>query len=143
MGPGNHLGQVEHDAATLQLTPLVTAIAPGLLALPGVRWKPPGSCWSPPVSQPRPAQVGSILRPALRRRPDPRLIRPHRPAPAAPGRGPPGQQRPVAHRLVRMGCHQPTKDYVARRTAEGKTKTEIMRCLKRYIAREVFPLLVT
>ena len=44
--------------------------------------------------------------------------------------------------LVRMGCHQPTRDYVARRTAEGKTKTEIMRCLKRYIAREVFPYLL-
>jgi hypothetical protein len=44
--------------------------------------------------------------------------------------------------LVRMGCHQPTKDYVARRTAEGKTKAEIMRCLKRYIAREVFPHLL-
>ena len=43
--------------------------------------------------------------------------------------------------LVRMHCHQPTKDYVARRTAEGKTKTEILRCLKRYIAREVYPLL--
>jgi hypothetical protein len=28
---------------------------------------------------------------------------------------------------------------VTRRAAEGKTKTEIMRCLKRYIAREVFP----
>ena len=41
-----------------------------------------------------------------------------------------------------MGCHQPTKDYVARRTAEGKTKTEIMRCLKRYISREVFPHLL-
>jgi hypothetical protein len=41
-----------------------------------------------------------------------------------------------------MGCHQPTKDYVARRTAEGKTKTEIMRCLKLYIAREVFPYLL-
>jgi hypothetical protein len=41
--------------------------------------------------------------------------------------------------LVRMGCHQPTKDYVARRTAEGETKTEIMRRLKRHIAREVFP----
>ncbi len=41
-----------------------------------------------------------------------------------------------------MGCHQPTKDYVARHTAEGKIKTEIMRCLKRYIAHEVFPLLV-
>jgi hypothetical protein len=37
-----------------------------------------------------------------------------------------------------MGCHQPTRDYAARRTAEGKAKTEIMRCLKRYIAREVF-----
>lgn len=44
--------------------------------------------------------------------------------------------------LVRMGCHQPAKDYVARRTAEGKTKTEIMRCHKRYIAREVFLFLV-
>lgn len=36
-----------------------------------------------------------------------------------------------------MRCHQPTKDYVARRTAYGKTKTEILRCLKRYIAREI------
>jgi hypothetical protein len=35
------------------------------------------------------------------------------------------------------------KDYVARRTAEGKTKTEIMRCLKRYIAREAYPLLTS
>ena len=31
---------------------------------------------------------------------------------------------------------------MARRTAEGKTKAEIMRCLKRYIAREVFPHLL-
>jgi transposase len=41
--------------------------------------------------------------------------------------------------LVRMNCHQPTKDYVARRTAEGKIKTEILRCLKRCIARETTP----
>jgi len=41
-----------------------------------------------------------------------------------------------------MGCHQKTKDYVARWTAEGKTKTEIMRCLKRYSAREAFPHLL-
>ena len=40
-----------------------------------------------------------------------------------------------------MRCHQPTKDYVARRTADGRTKKEIMRCLKRYVAREVYPLL--
>jgi hypothetical protein len=31
-----------------------------------------------------------------------------------------------------------TRAYVARRTAEGKTKREIMRCLKRYVAREVY-----
>ncbi len=45
--------------------------------------------------------------------------------------------------LVRMHCHQPTKDYVARRTAEGRTKNEILRCLKRYIAREIFPRLLS
>jgi transposase len=43
--------------------------------------------------------------------------------------------------LVRMRCHQPAKDYVARRTAEGKTKPEILRCLKRYVAGETYPLL--
>ena len=31
-----------------------------------------------------------------------------------------------------------TRAYAQRRTAEGKTKREIMRCLKRYIAREVY-----
>jgi transposase len=40
--------------------------------------------------------------------------------------------------LVRLRHHQPTRDYVARRTAEGLSKREIMRCLRRYIAREVF-----
>lgn len=40
--------------------------------------------------------------------------------------------------IVRMGTDQRTRDYVARRIAEGKNKTEIIRCLKRYIAREVF-----
>ncbi|QGG96411.1 IS110 family transposase [Actinomarinicola tropica] len=40
--------------------------------------------------------------------------------------------------LVRMRHHAPTRAYVARRTAEGKTRLEIMRCLKRYVAREIF-----
>jgi transposase len=31
-----------------------------------------------------------------------------------------------------------TQEYVARRTAEGKSKKEAMRCLKRYIARETY-----
>jgi transposase len=40
--------------------------------------------------------------------------------------------------VVRMRRHQPTRDYIARRLAEGKTKKEAMRCVKRYIAREIF-----
>ena len=38
--------------------------------------------------------------------------------------------------------HQPTMDYVARRTAEGKPKGEIIRCLKRFVAREVYATLL-
>ena len=40
--------------------------------------------------------------------------------------------------LVRLSHDQASKDYVARRISEGKTKAEAIRCLKRYIAREVF-----
>src|SRR5689334_19514823 len=37
--------------------------------------------------------------------------------------------------MTRLACDPRTKAYAARRTAEGKTKKEIIRCLKRYIAR--------
>jgi len=40
--------------------------------------------------------------------------------------------------LSRMRRDRRTQEYVARRTAEGKSKREIIRCLKRYIAREVY-----
>jgi transposase len=45
--------------------------------------------------------------------------------------------------VVRMGSDRRTRAYVARRTAEGKSKWEIMRCLKRYIAREVYRVLLS
>ena len=38
----------------------------------------------------------------------------------------------------RMGTDPRTRAYVQRRTAQGLSKPEIMRCLKRYVAREVF-----
>jgi transposase len=45
--------------------------------------------------------------------------------------------------MVRLRqSHPPTIDYVARRTAEGKTTKEIIRCLKRYVVREVFRALI-
>ena len=45
--------------------------------------------------------------------------------------------------MTRMRCCPTTKAYVARRTAEGKTSREIRRCLKRYIARELYRALNT
>ena len=43
--------------------------------------------------------------------------------------------------LTRMRHDQRTKAYVERRTSEGKTKPEIIRCLKRYAAREAYYLI--
>jgi transposase len=75
---------------------------------------------------------------------------------ASPGGASSGKQ--LRHRLNRGGdrqansalwtiamtrlAHDPrTKAYAARRTSEGKTKKEIIRCLKRYIAREIYKAL--
>ena len=43
--------------------------------------------------------------------------------------------------LVRLRYDSRTKAYLNRRTGEGLTRSEIIRCLKRYVAREVFPAL--
>ena len=40
--------------------------------------------------------------------------------------------------LSRIRYDQATRSYVARRTSEGKTTREIKRCLKRYIARDLY-----
>jgi len=40
--------------------------------------------------------------------------------------------------VVRLRWHPPTRDDLARRTKEGLSKREIIRCLKRYVAREIF-----
>ena len=45
--------------------------------------------------------------------------------------------------LSRMRRDHRTQEYVARRTAEGKSKREIIRCLKRYIAREIYRVLIS
>lgn len=44
--------------------------------------------------------------------------------------------------MVRMRSDPRTRAYVARRTAQGMSTKEIQRCLKRYIARELYPLLL-
>src|SRR5437762_2854411 len=59
----------------------------------------------------------------------------------------PGGNRQANHALwrivfTRMNSDERTRKYVARRSAEGKTIREIMRVLKRYVARELYPHLV-
>jgi transposase len=58
----------------------------------------------------------------------------------------PGGNRQInaaLHRVIvtRARCHQPTRDYIARRCSEGKTTREAIRCLKRYLTRRVWHLL--
>ena len=43
--------------------------------------------------------------------------------------------------LVRLRYHEPSKEYMSRRVSEGMTKLEVIRCLKRYVARQNYPIL--
>jgi transposase len=56
----------------------------------------------------------------------------------------PGGNRQANHALwrivfTRMSSDERTRKYVARRTSEGLTIREVMRVLKRYVAREIYP----
>src|SRR5689334_18414407 len=120
------------------IVPLVTARAPGLLALYGVgpdtaamllvaagdhpeRLRSEAAwahlCGVAPV----PASSGKVRRHRLNR----------------------GGHREASHALwriviTRMSAHPGTRAYIERRTKEGLTEKEIIRCLKRYVAREVY-----
>ena len=59
----------------------------------------------------------------------------------------PGGNRQANHALwrivfTRMSSDERTRKYVARRAAEGLSTREVMRVLKRYVARELYPHLV-
>jgi transposase len=123
------------------ILPLVTARAPGLLALPGVgphtaallliaagdhpeRLRSEAAWAHLCAVAPVPASSGKVRRHRLDR----------------------GGNREANHALwrivlTRMSWHPATRAYVARRAREGLTSKEIIRCLKRYVAREVYPYL--
>ena len=46
-----------------------------------------------------------------------------------------------ARRSWLLSADDRTRAYVARRTQEGLSKREVMRCLKRYVAREIYRVL--
>jgi transposase len=120
------------------IIPLVTARAPGLLSLHGVGPDTAAllliaagdhperlrseSAWAHMCAvAPIPASSGKTSRHRLNR----------------------GGNREANHALwriviTRMSSHPATRAYVGRRTKEGLSKKEIIRCLKRYVAREVY-----
>ena len=55
------------------------------------------------------------------------------------------QLNSAIHRIgvTQLRIHEPAKDYVTRKRAEGKTKTEAIRALKRHITRVVFKTLIS
>jgi transposase len=91
--------------------------------------------------QPRPAAQRRLLLDAVRLLADPGLL--GKTTRQRRNRGGDRQANAALHRIVVVRlCHdQQTKDYMARRLTEGKTKKEIIRCLKRYVAREGFAVL--
>jgi len=123
------------------IVPLVTARAPALLALYGVgpdtaalllvaagdhpeRLRSEAAWAHLCAAAPIPASSGRVTRHRLN----------------------PGGDRQANHALwriviTRMSSHPPTRAYVERRSKEGLSKKEIIRCLKRYVAREVYPCL--
>ena len=119
--------------------PLVTAHAPGLLALYGVG--PDTAALLLIAAGDHPARLRSEAAWAH--------LCATAPIPASSGktvrhRLNPGGDRQANHALwriviTRMSSHPPTRAYVDRRSKEGLSKTEIIRCLKRYVAREVYP----
>jgi len=120
-----------------QLLAIVDDIAPGLTSRYGigpvsaaqaiVSFSHPGRCRNEAAfaalggTSPIPASSGQIVRHRLNRGGDRALNR-------------------AIHAIAvtRMRSCPRTRAYVARRTAEGKTVREIRRCLKRYIARELY-----
>jgi transposase len=121
------------------IVPLVTAHAPGLLAVYGVG--PDTAAMLLVAAGDQPARLRSEAAWAH--------LCAVAPIPASSGkvtrhRLNPGGDRNANHALwriviTRMSSHPPTRAYVERRGKEGLSKKEIIRCLKRYVAREVYP----
>jgi transposase len=59
-------------------------------------------------------------------------------------RGGDRQANAALYRIVmaRLRWDRPTQAYMIRRTAEGKSKQEVIRCLKRYVARQIYGVLI-
>jgi transposase len=130
--------QLTRQATTIQreLLPLVRALQPRLLELPGVgtltaakliseiagieRFKNPAKLARLAGIAPIPASSGNTNRLRL-------------------DRGGNRQLNAAVYRIAitQIRMHQPAQDYLARRLSQGKTKPEAIRCLKRHLIRTI------
>lgn len=123
--------------------PLVAATAPNLLALHGVGPEVAGQLLVTAGENPERLKSEAAFA----------MLCGAAPLPASSGRthrhrlnrGGDRAANAALHRIVicRLRWDQRTRAYVQRRTTEGLTKKEIIRCLKRYIAREIYQVLTT
>lgn len=138
---GRRHQQLSDDIAELDslLTPLIAALAPDLLAKHGVGTDVAGQLLVTVGDNPDRLRSESAFA----------ALTGTSPIPASSGktngrhrlnRGGDRQANCALYRVTicRMRWDPRTKAYVERRTKEGLSKKEIIRCLKRYIARELF-----
>ena len=130
----------EAEALKRELRDLIRAHRPELLAETGCGPLTAAILIGQTAGAERFAQRRS-LRKNRGRRPDPRVLRATRPPPPPPRRQPPTQPRPAHHRHHPRPHRPATRAYLARKEAEGKTRMEAMRCLKRHLARRYYRLL--
>ena len=123
------------------IAPLVAELAPRMLERVGFGVQVCGPTAGHRRRQPRPALKRSRLRDALRLRAAGRLLgqtQRHR-----LNRGGDGAANSALHMaaICRLRLDPHTKAYAAHRKADGPSKREIIRCLKRHGAREAYHLL--
>jgi transposase len=137
-----HMRELSHtiDALEAQIAELVAEVAPQLLSEPG---------FGPLTAGKLIGEIAGVQRFAS----DAKLARAAgvAPIPASSGktnrhrldRGGNRQINTAIHRIAvtRARCHPETRDYIARKKAEGKTHRDALRCLKRHLARRIWHLL--
>ncbi|MGV9350967.1 IS110 family transposase [Streptomyces spiralis] len=124
--------------ADKEIGPLVTQAAPRLIALPGVGPETAGQLLASVGDNPGRLRSEASFAHLCGAAPVPASSgRTHR---HRLNRGGDGAANNALHTivLVRMNHDQRTREYVARRTAEGMAKKDIVRCLKRFVAREIY-----
>jgi hypothetical protein len=132
------------STADAELKELVTATAPGLLTLCGVGIEVAGQLLTTAGDNPHRPHSPGRLRSPVRCRTDPGQ---QRTRPTVTGSTVAATEPPTPPCTPscspRLRCDPRTHRYLQRRTKEGLSKPEIIRCLKRYLAREIYQVLVS